>query len=257
MIISLAQIEVFFFILARIGGVFVQAPIFNSRSFPVSTKVAFAIWLGLVLWFVTPVSPHLPTNLLSFLLVLIAEIMLGFTIGFICNFLFIAIQSAGELIDMQMGLSVASALDPIFGAVISIVGRLTFFVAMIIFFTLNGHHLLLSALHQSFTSIPAGKIADFTSFNLLNQIISLGTALWITAVKLAGPVLLLIFISDFTFGIVSRVAPQVNVFMLGFQVKPLLGLFGISLMLPLVVRYINNLIEIMGEQIVQLLTIIK
>jgi flagellar biosynthetic protein FliR len=178
-------------------------------------------------------------------------------IGFVCNFLFIAIQSAGELIDMQMGLSVATTLDPIFGAVISIVGRLTFFVALIIFFTLNGHHLILSAFHQSFTTIPAGKIADFTSYNLVNQIIALGTALWTTAVKLAGPVLLLIFISDFTFGIVSRVAPQVNVFMLGFQVKPLLGLFGISLMLPLVVRYISNLVEIIGEQIVQLLMIIK
>lgn len=257
MIISLAQIEVFFFILARIIGVFIQAPIFNSRSFPASAKIGLAVWISLGLWFVTPVNPVMPANLGSFLLTLAAEVALGFAIGFICNMLFIAIQSAGEIIDMQMGLSVATALDPIFGAVISVVGRLTFFVALIIFLTLNGHHLLLSAFHQSFSVLPAGKIADFTSFNLMNQIIALGTALWMTAFKLAGPVLLLIFISDFTFGIVSRVAPQVNVFMLGFQVKPLLGLFGISLMLPLVVRYISKLIEIMGEQIVQLLAILK
>lgn len=257
MILSLAQLEVFFFILARIAGVFIQAPLFSSRNFTAGAKVAFAVWLAIVLWFVTPVSPILPATPILFVLTLIAEVALGFLIGFICNVLFIAVQSAGEIIDLQMGLSVASALDPVFGAVISIIGRLTFFAALIVFLLFNGHHFLLSAFHQSFAVLPAGKIGNFATYNLVNQLMGLGAALWMTAIKIAAPVILLIFLSDFTFGIVSRVAPQVNVFMLGFQVKPVLGLFGISLILPFLIRYIGKLIESMAAEIIKLLAFIK
>jgi len=257
MIISVPQLEVLTFIIARIAGIFIQAPIFSSRSIPTFSKTVFIIWLAIILWFVTPVAPVLPTTLASYVMTLIAEVALGFLIGFISNLVFIAVQSAGEIIDLQMGLSVASALDPVFGAVISIVGRLTFFMALIVFLAFNGHHLLLSAFHQSFSVIPAGKIANFGAPNLAIQMMQLGQSLWTIAVQLAAPVVLLIFISDFTFGIVSRVAPQVNVFMLGFQVKPFLGLFGIMLTLPFMVKYIGKLIENIGGQIILLLSILK
>ena len=257
MSISVGQLEVLFFVLARIAGVFIQAPVFSSRSFPAPAKVALAIWLSFVLWFIVPIAPVLPTSLVGFILTLTAEVALGFLIGFICHIIFIALQSAGEVIDLQMGLSVASALDPVFGAVISIIGRLAFMFALIIFLALDGHHMLLSAFQQSFSGIPAGKVANFVSDGLSNQLGMLGATLWMTAIKIAAPAVLLIFLSDFTFGIVSRVAPQVNVFMLGFQVKPLLGLFAILLTLPFMLRYTGKLIELIGYQVIQLLAILK
>ncbi len=257
MIITLQQLAVFLLILGRIAGVFIQAPIFNSRSFPFFAKTSVAIWLSILLWFVTPVHKILPTTLLAFILALVFEIAIGFVIGFICNVIFIAVQSAGEMADLQMGLSVATALDPVFGAVISVIGRLAFFTALIIFITADGHHLILSGFHQSFIALPVGKMANFGSPNLALQMIHLGSTLWLTAIKLAAPAILLIFISDFTFGIVSRVAPQVNVFMLGFQVKPSLGLFGLLMSLPFIVKYINKLIEFMAEQLVVLANSIK
>ena len=257
MIITIQQIIVFFLIVGRIAGVFIQAPIFNSRSFPFFAKTVIAIWISIVLWFVTPIHSTLPDSFSAFILALIFEVAIGFIIGFIVNIIFIAVQSAGEMMDLQMGLSVATALDPVFGAVISVVGKLAFFMALIIFITADGHHLILSGLHQSFTALPVGKLANFSSPNLAMQIIELGSNLWLTAIKLAAPVVLLIFISDFTFGIVSRVAPQVNVFMLGFQVKPSLGLLGLLLSLPFIVKYINKLLEFMAEQLVLLTTTIK
>jgi flagellar biosynthetic protein FliR len=250
MIISLEQLAVFFLILGRIAGIFIQAPIFSSRSFPIFAKTSLAIWIAILLWFVTPVYEKIPETLPAFILALIFEIAIGFVIGFIVNIIFIAVQSGGEIMDLQMGLSVATALDPVFGSVISIIGRLAFFTALIIFLTADGHHLVLSAFHQSFTYLPAGKMANFASPALALQMIELGSTLWLTAIKLAAPAVLLIFLSDFTFGIVSRVAPQVNVFMLGFQVKPSLGLLGILLSLPFIVKYINRLIEFMAEQMV-------
>jgi flagellar biosynthetic protein FliR len=257
MILSVAQVEVFLFILARIVGVFIQGPLFSSRSFPAPAKLAFAIWLSIVLWFVTPISPVLPTSLVGFIVILVAELVLGFLLGFICNMLFLGVQAAGELIDMQMGLSVAQALDPVFGAVISVIGRLTFFVALIVFLILDGHHLLLSAFHHSFVVIPVGKPANFIAGPLIFQLFDVSALLWTTAIKIAAPAILLIFLSDFTFGIVSRVAPQVNVFMLGFQVKPMLGLFTIAITMPFIIKQIGGLILVMGQQVTQLLLILK
>lgn len=257
MILGAAQLLALMLILARIAGVFIAAPLFSSRSFSTPAKVAFAVWLSIVLWFVTPIAPNLPSTALPMMLVMTSEVAIGYIIGFICNIMFLAVQSAGEMIDLQMGLSVAQALDPVFGAVVSIIGRLAFYVALITFIVLDGHHMLLAALHQSFTALPAGQIANFASPGLAQQMIGLGSALWLASLKLAVPVILLIFLADFTFGIVSRVAPQVNVFMLGFQVKPLLGLFGLLLISPFLVKYVNTMIGGFGEQIVRLLLFIK
>jgi flagellar biosynthetic protein FliR len=257
MILTASQLQIFFYILARLGGVFIQAPVFSSRSFSSPAKIAFCVWLTLLLWFVTPVAQPLPATLLGFIITLIGEVAFGFAIGFIASLIFLALQSAGEIIDMQMGLSVASALDPIFGAVISIVGRLVFFLALVIFLECDGHHLLLSAFHQSFSLLPAGHLANFASYNLVSQVGGLGAALWLSAIKLAIPAVLLIFLVDFTFGIVSRVAPQVNVFMLGFQVKPIVGLFALSLTLPFLTHFINGMISTIGGELLKLFLTVK
>ncbi|MFA5839551.1 MAG: flagellar biosynthetic protein FliR [Candidatus Margulisiibacteriota bacterium] len=252
MLISIQQLSVFFLIVARIAGVFIEMPFFSSRSFPVFIKTAVVIWISLLLWFVVPINNILPNSFVEFIFALLLEASIGFLIGFVCNIFFHAIQGAGEIMDMQMGLSVASALDPAFGMVVSIIGKLAFMFAMIIFLSINGHHMLLSALHQSFVAIPVGHIPNFASPKLVQQVISLGTSFWSIAIILAAPIVLLIFLSDFSFGIVSRVAPQVNVFMLGFQVKPMLGLFGFLLCMPFIVTYLNKILEFMLTQMLLL-----
>jgi flagellar biosynthetic protein FliR len=258
MILYLAQVQVFMLILARIAGIFIQAPILNSRSLPTLGKIAFAVWMAGVLWFVIPLRPEiLPNYPLTFALALIIEVALGYLIGLVCNLIFIAIQAAGEIADMQMGLSVATAFDPVFGATISVVGRLFLFLALMVFVMLDGHHLILSALHQSFRMLPLATTINLISPQLGFQIIDLGKALWLTALTLAAPIVLMIFLSDFSFGIVSRVAPQVNVFMLGFQVKPSLGLIAILMAAPVLVNQIARLIGVMGEEMLKLFMFLK
>jgi flagellar biosynthetic protein FliR len=257
MIITVGQVSAALLICARIMGLMIEAPLFSSRNFPASAKVALAIWIAIAFWFVVPIHQPLPSSALQFVLALISEVVLGFLLGLICNIFLLAVQSAGEIMDLQMGLSVATALDPVFGSVISIIGKLALFLGLILFISFDGHHMLLAGLHQSFTAIPAG--APFNLFNgaLTQQLIELGQQLWMITIQLSAPVVLIIFISDFAFGIVSRVAPQVNVFMLGFQVKPALGLLALLFSLPLFIKYVGNLIETMGEEIVKLMLILK
>lgn len=257
MIISLAQLEVFLFICARIAGIFINIPFFSTRNTPMQVKAALTIWLAAVLWFVVPISRLPVVNLTQFVFALATEVIIGFTLGYITSVIFAALQSAGELMDMQMGLSVAQVFDPMYGQAITLIGRFFSFIALVIFISLDGHHLLLAAFYQSFSLIPAGQAANFFNPNLLVLLIGVTSGFWMTAIQLSAPILLLIFLSDFSFGIVSRVAPQVNVFMLGFQVKPLLGIFGILVTLPFIVKYLQKMIELMGQTMIQLLLIIK
>ncbi|MBI5701211.1 flagellar biosynthetic protein FliR [Candidatus Saganbacteria bacterium] len=255
MILTLPQIEVFMFILARIAGIFIEAPILSSKSIPALGKTALAIWITSVLWFVTPVNTTLlPKTLVEFIVFIAIEVTIGFLIGFVCNTIFLVLQSAGEFIDLQMGLSVAQSFDPIFGASISIIGRMIFFIALMVFLLFNGHHLLLSMLHQSFTVLPVPTYINLTSANFIYNLLNLGQILLATSVQLAGPVILVIFLSDFAFGIVSRVAPQVNVFMLGFQVKPALGLLAMLFTIPILIKHISRLLGLMGEEVLKLLS---
>jgi flagellar biosynthetic protein FliR len=256
MVIGLPQIEIYFLILARVAGLFIEAPLLSTKSIPSFAKMCLAIWLAAVLWFVVPVHA-LPDSSMAFIIALMIEVFVGFTIGFVASILLQSAQAAGDILDMQMGLSVANVLSPTTGTQSSMVGSFLFLIALLIFLIVDGHHMVLSALHQSFVAIPIITIIDFTKPHLLLQMLDLMRVFWIASIQLCAPMLLLIFLCDFSFGIVSRVAPQVNVFMLGFQVKPALGLFGLMLLSPLLINHIMLLISQTGTEISKTLVLLS
>lgn len=258
MVITLPQIEVFLLIFARVAGIFLEAPVFNARTIPAFLKIAFAIWLTAIFWFIIPIldASRFTSITPSFIFLVINELIIGMLIGFVCQILFAAVQATGDFIDLQMGMSIATMLDPSTGAVATILGRLCFFVAVVVFLITNGHHMILSGLYQSFRLIPLASPITISS-NLITQLIHLGESLWLISLQLATPALLLIFLSDFSLGIVSRVAPQVNVFMLGFQLKPMLGLLAILFSLPLIINFISLLSAQMVQEIIKLFVNIK
>lgn len=257
MVINIAQLEVFMLILARMAGIFIQAPFLSTRTIPPLVKTALCVWIAAVLWFVIPLKGPLPPDTFTFLLALVNEIIIGYLIGLTCHLIFIAVQAAGDIMDLQMGMSIATVVSPTTGGTVSVVGMLAFMVALVVFVIANGHHLILSSFHQSFRLLPLATPVALNGAPLVMQIIELGRGLFLTAVQLAAPAVLMIFLSDFSFGIVSRVAPQVNVFMLGFQVKPSLGFTAILLTSPILVRRVSDLIEKMGEEMIKLLMVLR
>ncbi len=255
MVLTLPQIQVFLLIFARVVGIFIQAPVYSARTFPTLGKTALAVWISAAMWFSAPVEA-LPPNMPVFVFMLMSEFMIGFVIGFVCNALFEALQSAGNLIDLQMGTSIASAMDPNTGAMSSMVGRLAFFMGLVVFLILNGHHMILAGVHHSFSVIPIGHTIHFSA-GLALQVVEAVSSLFLIALQLAVPALLIIFLSDFSFGIVSRVAPQVNVFMLGFQVKPSLGMLALLFSVPLITSHVGTLINQMVQEIIKVLANIR
>lgn len=248
MIFTLTQIQVFMFVLARVLGLFGQSAFFSLRSIPVIPKAAIGFFVTLVIWFNVPVPAHLPGTAIGFIFALLIEYLIGRLLGFVSFIIVQSILAAGDLMGMQMGLSSATMFDPAHGVQISVMGTFFDYIAMMFFLGVEGHVLLLSALQKSFTLLPVSTMVNFSGAMI--PITDLGVILWELSVRLAAPVILTIFLLDFAMGTVSKVAPQVNVFQLGFQVKPVLGLITLYLMMPLLVFQIIQVMNTILEKMI-------
>ncbi|NQY73425.1 MAG: flagellar biosynthetic protein FliR [Candidatus Margulisbacteria bacterium] len=255
MIITMPQLVTFFLIFMRMTGLIITSPIFSDKRIISPVKVAIVFWTSILFIFMVPIPSELPNTSLTFSLALAIEFLLGSMVGFITNIILVAIEFSGNLMDTQAGLSVASTLDPSSGHTATIISLLMRFLGIILFLQLDGHHLLLTALYRSFEILPLATPVNMTQGSF--YIASLGTTIFSAALQLAAPILLIVFLIDFCFGMLSRVAPQINVFQLGFQIKPIITVFIFMLISPSLVHSIFNLLEKSLETVLQLFVYLR
>ncbi|MGE4170355.1 MAG: flagellar biosynthetic protein FliR [Candidatus Margulisiibacteriota bacterium] len=241
MIITLDQVVCYFLIFARLLGMLMLAPVFNRKEIFALSKVAFLFWLSGLLIFVVPMAVHPPASPVAMVIAVVMEFMVGAMLGFITDMIVVGLEAAGTLMDTQAGLSVASILDPSSGRSITIISSLLKWVAIVVFLMLDGHHMLLSAVVQSFKLLPIG--APFNIPQAAWYVVGLGGDIFYIAVQLSAPIMLVVFLIDFVFGMLSRVAPQVNVFQLGFQIKPLISLLIFLAIVPGISGSVSSLLE--------------
>jgi flagellar biosynthesis protein FliR len=256
MVISFVQIQVFMLIAARIIGLFMVAPLFSSKQLASIYKMTFIFMFSFLLWFVVPFTPQkLPSDYILFLIALFNEFFIGILLGSVVSFIFNGIEAAGELMGAQMGLSVSAMLDPTTGSQTTITARLLQMIVLMLFLMVDGHHFLLTALYKSYDALPM-----LYSWNLTlgaREVADMGAQIFAIGIQLSAPILLTIFLLDFAFGLISRVAPQVNVFQLGFQVKPVLGIFVLMLMIPLLLERIVWILNMMIEKLTVLMMYLR
>jgi len=144
----------FIFVLARVIGCFILMPFFSERSVSQVLKIIFAIWIAIVMMYMIPKNVLIPEHPIELILAFVNEFLLGLFIGFIARLFFYGIQLSGSIMDMQMGLSVAASFDPATGAQATIMSRLMYITSVAVFLIIDGHHMLLAAIHQSYTTIP-------------------------------------------------------------------------------------------------------
>ena len=241
MIVTLSQVIAFCLIFSRIAGALFFSPFFSNKTIFVTVKVAFLFWLSFLIVFAIPLPMNLPQSEFAFFLALIVEFVFGYLIGFIASLVVTSVEFAGTLMDTQAGLSVAAVLDPGSGQNSALLERLLQQVVIIIFLIVNGHHMILSVLNDSFSVFPLGKLVDFTqgAFHVLRFV----QDVFIFGLRIAAPILLVVFIVDFGFGLLNRVAEQINIFQLGFQLKPTVSLYIFLLIVPGLVYMIVPMIE--------------
>lgn len=231
---------------------FQLAPVFSSREIFGLGKMTLAVWIAAIFMMTAPIPKIWPENPIAFSLAIVCEFGIGILIGFVAQIMTIGLESAGALMDTQAGLSAASMLDPASGRSVTIITQLLLKIAILVFMMMNGHLMLLTAIHHSFLAIPVASPVKFDPG--LWYAMQLGVHIFNIAVQFSAPILLIIFLVDFCFGMLSRVAPQVNVFQLGFQVKPIVALFIFVMMAPSIYNGVTELMNTTAHNIAQLLS---
>jgi flagellar biosynthetic protein FliR len=230
MIITYTQILVFFLIVMRMGGLLLYAPIFANKNLFSLSKIPLIFWIPMLFLFSVPLSPNLPDTAITYIFACLLEVIIGALMGFTTDLMVTGIEMAGSLMDTQAGLSVAALLDPSTGRQITLFAHMLKWISIMLFFIMDGHHIVLSAIYQSFKVLPVG--APFNLQEGAMFVVKQGSYLFYLAVQLASPILLVVFLIDFGFGMLNKVAEQVNVFQLGFQIKPSVSLIVFLAIVP-------------------------
>ncbi len=209
-------------VFVRIGGLFAAAPVLSQRGVPAPVKALLGALLAVVMVGLAPGGP--PPHAgepLGFIVAALAEAATGMVIGFSAQFVFSAVQAAGEVMGYQVGLSMAQLFDPLNGEPSNPLGRFLTIAFTLAFLLADGHHMLLRALAASFEVVPLGG-AHFDALSPL-FIRQMG-GLFYTALRLAAPLIVIVMLMDFSLGVIARMMPQLDLFSLGLPVKLLMGL---------------------------------
>jgi flagellar biosynthetic protein FliR len=234
---------------ARAAGFIAMAPPFNSRSIPVSVKGALAMVLSLVL--LPHISPDVPAVTASFLIVsAVTELVIGAALGFLVQVLFTAVQMAGDIIDVAGGFSLQPAYDPLAMTMNATIGRLHYLLAITLLFTSGGHLMLVRGLVTSYEGLPLG--GDLPTDQLGSVLIDALSTMLLAAMQIGGPLIAVLLLADVAMAILSRAAPALNMFTLGFPVKIMVTLTLLGLTFPLLPAAVESLIEDATRAIVSL-----
>ncbi len=232
----------------RVSALLVAAPVFGTRLVPVRVRIAIAVLLTWALVPILPATPAIDPLSLPAVLIAFQQVLIGLAMGFALQMVFNALIVAGENMAMSMGLGFASMIDPQNGVNVPVLSQFFVIIATLVFLSLNGHFALLELLVQSFRSLPVG--APGLGREAYFAIAGWASEMLIGAVRLALPVVVSILIAYLALGVMTRAAPQLNVFSVGF---PLILLFGFVVLylsmpsfLPLFEALIADGLELIG-----------
>ena len=227
------------FIFARLLGFFRLAPVFNRKEIPGMVKISLALLLSIVLTCV--VKPDVTIIKESFVLSIFLNMVVGAMLGYVAQLILLAIDAGGDMVNMQMGLSSAMVLDPTTSSQVSIVGKCFSFLGLLIFIQLGGVYWLLNAFMRSFEIFPLdATIVPLAKLVNLDYVVDLSSNVLYMGLQIASPILLATLGQDIILGVISKTAPQVNVFQLSFLFKPVLGAAIMVWILPMLVNIISD-----------------
>ncbi len=214
--------------LTRVLGVIGTAPILSDRAIPMRIKLGFGLVLTLIIIPTLPEIPSFEIFSLQGLLILVQQLIIGLAMGFSVRLVFAAVGIAGQLIAMTMGLGFATFFDPQTQGQNTSTSQFLTTLLMLIFLSLDGHLMMVSALVNSFVSMP---IAIDGSSISPEKVAMWGETIFTTGVLLALPAVTALLVTNMALGILTRTAPQLNLFGIGFPLTLSIGFLVLALAL--------------------------
>jgi flagellar biosynthetic protein FliR len=243
----------FFLVLARVGPLFIVAPLFSSKMVPLRARGVAAVALAVGLSPIALKGGKVPTDALSLAGLIGKEALVGFAFAFAMSVLFAAISVAGSFLDTLIGFSYGGLVDPVNGNQSSVLSQLYTLVGVMVFIAIGGDTWMIQGLGKTYdlvglTDMPAiGAMVGGAQHTF--------STVFVSAVEIAAPVLIALIITDAAFGVVSRVMPQLNVFAVGFPAKILVGFLIVAASLPFVAGWIGNQLQQSVMQALQTLRV--
>lgn len=229
--LNLAQLPIWLsgllWAMGRVGGLFLVAPVFSARLVPARARIGIVLVLTLVL------APLAPTtiDLMSAAGVasMASQVLIGASIGFVLKLVFEAVSFGGELVAQSMSLGFAEVANPQGGPSSPVLSEFYTLLVTLLFLVMNGHLRLIALLADSFQSLPPGMAT--ISANGLHAIVGFGAELFSGAVRVALPAMTSLLVVNIGFGAISRAAPSMNLFAVGFPITISLGFIALWLSL--------------------------
>ena len=214
----------------RILALFSVAPLFGSQTIPARIRVAVALVLSVSLAPALPAAASIDVLSAPGVLAVASELCIGVSMGFVLQLTFAALHMAGELVATTMGLSMAQVTDPVNGVQVPVLGQFFFMVGMLLFLAMNGHLALVAMLVESFRALPVG--AAGLGGDALWAILGFAGTMFASAVKVALPAVTALLGANVMLGVITRSAPQLNLFAFGLPITTALGLVLLLAALP-------------------------
>ncbi|MBU0700009.1 flagellar type III secretion system protein FliR [bacterium] len=233
------QFQGFLLVFARISGIFVVSPFFGSLSIPMRIKAGLALFIALLIFpVVKHTLPHLSGTLGEYYLLVISEVLIGIIIGFLCTIIMSAFQVSGEFYSVQMGFGFVNTVDPLSQVEQPIIGQFIGLFAMLIFLIVGGHHLMITTVFNSYETVP---IFSLKASNLVfDKTVAVFCGMFLTALKIAMPIMGVLFLVSLSLGLIAKVAPMMNIMALGWAITIVIGVITLILVIPLIGKVAQN-----------------
>jgi len=243
-LLSPYNIAIFMLVFTRIAGMIQSAPFFSTIQAPTMTKVWFSATVAFILYPIVFASKNyiMPHNMAEFMILIAFEFLIGYLIGFVANLILEGVRMAGSIFSIQMALSMSEALDPATGVSSSEISRIYIYLATLVFLATGAYQMLFVSVYGSFSALPIGNFPLFDA-QVVNSLMELFAQIFKTAFGVALPIFSVLLISDILLGMMSKMMPQMNIYMVAIPVKIYIGLFLILAFLSATNVYLQGVIK--------------
>ena len=242
--VTSAQLEVWLatlmFPLARLLALISSSPILGNKQVPKRVKIGLAVLLAILIAPTLAPMPAVSIGSPQGLLIIIQQIIIGTAMGFSMRLIFTAVEMAGEFAGLQMGLGFASFYDPQNSSYSPIVAQWMGVIASLAFVAMDGHLMILSAVAESFHTLPVGNMMATPGFY---AVANWGASIFANGLQICLPILGALLITNLALGILTRAAQQLNLFAIGFPITLTVGFFVLSFTVPYLVPIMDRLTQ--------------
>lgn len=236
------QFSVLLLMFVRVSAFFVAVPFFSNRTIPPQLKIVLALMLAWMIYYTVP-TVTIPIDG-NYILLIIKEAMIGLVIGLAAFIIMSVVQIAGGFIDFEMGFAMANIVDPHTGVQSPMMGQFFNMLILYLLIATNGHHLILDGIYYSYQFIPIEGFPNFGNAGMAEFTMKLIAVVFSVAFQMSAPILASLFLVTLAIGITGKTVPQLNIFVVGFPLKIIVGFLILMISMGIMIEVMQKVIEL-------------